>query len=87
SAPAADGQPGVRTQPRPIPAEPDDVPASLDAPAARAAGRPGEQRPAFTVVEDGAGEGVTVERPVEVPRLFEEQRRPAEELDVPDFLK
>ncbi|GGI07939.1 cell division protein FtsZ [Isoptericola cucumis] len=87
AAPAADGQPGVRTQPRPIPAEPDDVPASLDAPAARAAGRPGEQRPAFTVVEDGAGEGVTVERPVEVPRLFEEQRRPAEELDVPDFLK
>ena len=88
-SPPADGQPAVRTQPRPIPAEPDDVPATLDAPAARAAapGRQDEQRPAFTVVEDGAGEGVTVERPVEVPRLFDEQRRPAEELDVPDFLK
>jgi cell division protein FtsZ len=82
-------QPGVRTQPRPIPAEPDDVPASLDGAAARAAApvRPAEQRPAFTVVEDGAGEGVTVERPVEVPRLFDEPRRPVEELDVPDFLK
>jgi cell division protein FtsZ len=70
---------GGYTRPRPIPAEPDDVPASLDAPAAVGA------RPAFALAEDG--EGVTVERPVEVPRLFDEVRRPAEELDVPDFLK
>ncbi|MCA5893143.1 cell division protein FtsZ [Isoptericola sp. NEAU-Y5] len=75
----------VHQQPRPIPAEPDDVPASLDAPVP--VGHAADQRPAFTVVEDGAGEGVTVERPVEVPRLFDEPRRPAEELDVPDFLK
>jgi cell division protein FtsZ len=71
---------GAHAQPRPIPAEPDDVPASLDAPG----GRP-DGRPAFAVVEEG--DGVTVERPVEVPRIFEETRRPAEELDVPDFLK
>lgn len=73
---------GASAQPRPIPAEPDDVPATLDAPAARA-----DQggRPAFAVV--GEGEAVTVERPVEVPRIFDDARRPAEELDVPDFLK
>ncbi len=75
---------GVHAQPRPIPAEPDDVPASLDTPAAHAGQRPADGRPAFAVVEEG---GVTVERPVEVPRIFEETRRPAEELDVPDFLK
>ncbi|MCZ2262560.1 cell division protein FtsZ, partial [Isoptericola sp. QY 916] len=80
--------PAAAAQPRPIPAEPDDVPVSLDAPPAPPAGaRPAEQRRPFTVVEDAEGEGVTVERPVEVPRLFDEPRRPAEELDVPDFLK
>ncbi|WP_418277205.1 cell division protein FtsZ [Isoptericola jiangsuensis] len=66
-------------RPRPIPAEPDDVPASLEPVGAHA-------RPAFTVVEDGVGEGVTVERPVDVPRVVD-QARPAEDLDVPDFLK
>jgi cell division protein FtsZ len=94
SAPARTAQPATASvpaagvQPRPIPAEPDDVPVSLDAPPAPPAGaRPAEPRRPFTVVEDGEGEGVTVERPVEVPRLFDEPRRPAEELDVPDFLK
>jgi cell division protein FtsZ len=76
--------PGVHAQPRPIPAEPDDIPATLDA-AARRPERQAEGRPAFAVVEEG--DGVTVERPVEVPRIFEEARRPVEELDVPDFLK
>lgn len=86
--------PAAAPRPRPIPAEPDDVPASLDgarttpAGAARAESvQAREQRPSFTVVEDGEGEGVTVERPVEVPRLVDEPRRPAEDLDVPDFLK
>ncbi|MGF0116467.1 cell division protein FtsZ [Promicromonospora sp. Marseille-Q5078] len=80
--------PAAAAQPRPIPAEPDDVPVSLDAPPAPPTGaRPAEPRRPFTVVEDAEGEGVTVERPVEVPRLFDEPRRPAEELDVPDFLK
>jgi cell division protein FtsZ len=86
--PATAAVPVAGTQPRPIPAEPDDVPVSLDAPPAPPAGaRPAEPRRGFTVVEDAEGEGVTVERPVEVPRLFDEPRRPAEELDVPDFLK
>jgi len=86
--PATAAVPAASAQPRPIPAEPDDVPVSLDAPPAPPAGaRPAEPRRQFTVVEDAEGEGVTVERPVEVPRLFDEPRRPAEELDVPDFLK
>ncbi|MEL7976222.1 cell division protein FtsZ [Isoptericola sp. F-RaC21] len=86
--PATASVPAASVQPRPIPAEPDDVPVSLDAPPAPPVGsRPAEQRRPFTVVEDAEGEGVTVERPVEVPRLFDEPRRPAEELDVPDFLK
>ena len=89
--PATQSVPAASVQPRPIPAEPDDVPVSLDAPPAPPAPpvstRPSEARRPFTVVEDAEGEGVTVERPVEVPRLFEEPRRPAEELDVPDFLK
>ena len=72
-----------QSHPRPIQAEPDDVPASLDQHAARADQAGG--RPAFAVV--GEGEAVTVERPVEVPRIFDDARRPAEELDVPDFLK
>jgi cell division protein FtsZ len=76
--------PGAHSQPRPIPAEPDDIPATLDA-AARRPERQADGRPAFAVVEEG--DGVTVERPVEVPRIFEEARRPVEELDVPDFLK
>ena len=86
--PATASVPAVAAQPRPIPAEPDDVPVSLDAPPAPPTGaRAEEPRRPFAVVEDAEGEGVTVERPVEVPRLFDEPRRPAEELDVPDFLK
>jgi cell division protein FtsZ len=68
---------GVHTLPRPIPAEPDDVPASLRPAAATA-------RPAVAVVEET--DGVTVERPVEVPRIWD-AAPPKEELDVPDFLK
>ncbi|WP_425954281.1 cell division protein FtsZ [Xylanimonas sp. McL0601] len=67
---------GAHTLPRPIPADPDDVPASLQ-PVAQA-------RPAVAVVEESYG--VTVERPVEVPRIWE-AAPPKEELDVPDFLK
>ncbi|ACZ30318.1 cell division protein FtsZ [Xylanimonas cellulosilytica DSM 15894] len=67
---------GAHTLPRPIPADPDDVPASLQPVAAA--------RPAVAVTEES--EGVTVERPVEVPRIFHEAP-PREELDVPDFLK
>jgi cell division protein FtsZ len=67
-------------RPRPIQAEPDDVPVSLEPVGAATA------RPAFTVVEDRLGDAVTVERPVEVPRVVD-QARPAEDLDVPDFLK
>ncbi len=66
---------GAHTLPRPIPADPDDVPASL---------QPVAARPATTVVDEG--NGVTVERPVEVPRIWNEAP-PKEELDVPDFLK
>ncbi|AEG44062.1 cell division protein FtsZ [Isoptericola variabilis] len=83
--PAPPAGAGAHAQPRPIPAEPDDVPASLDDRPAASAGEPRDGRPAFAVVEEG--DGVTVERPVEVPRIFEDARRPAEELDVPDFLK
>jgi cell division protein FtsZ len=80
-SPATSPVPAAGTvRPRPIPAEPDDVPASLEPVGAAPA------RPAFTVVEDGVGEGVSVERPVEVPRVVD-QARPAEDLDVPDFLK
>ncbi|QAY62342.1 cell division protein FtsZ [Xylanimonas allomyrinae] len=68
---------GAHTQPRPIPADPDDVPASLQ-PAAQ-----GRQVPAAVVEE---ANGVTVERPVEVPRIWD-AAPPHEELDVPDFLK
>jgi cell division protein FtsZ len=78
TAPVPAAEP-AHARPRPIPAGPDDVPASLEPVGAA-------QRPAFTVVEDGVGEGVTVERPVEVPRVAE-RSRPAEDLDVPDFLK
>ncbi|MCL1870171.1 MAG: cell division protein FtsZ [Promicromonosporaceae bacterium] len=66
---------GAHTLPRPIPAEPDDVPASLQ-PAA-------VTRPVSITEEPN---GVTVERPVEVPRIWNEAP-PKEELDVPDFLK
>ncbi|MDO8144671.1 MULTISPECIES: cell division protein FtsZ [unclassified Isoptericola] len=70
----------AHARPRPIPAGPDDVPASLE-PVGNV------QRPtSLGVVEEGAGEGVTVERPVDVPRMVD-QSRPAEDLDVPDFLK
>ena len=79
TAPVPAAEP-AHARPRPIPADPDDVPASL-----RPVGS-GQARPAFTVVEDGGGEGVTVERPVEVPRVAE-RPRPEPELDVPDFLK
>ncbi len=65
---------GAHTLPRPIPADPDDVPASLQPVAAA--------RPSVETV----GEGVTVERSVEVPRIWNEAP-PKEELDVPDFLK
>ncbi|GAB2454889.1 cell division protein FtsZ [Xylanimonas ulmi] len=68
---------GAHTLPRPIPADPDDVPTSLQ-PVAQAA------RPSVAVVEEV--EGVTVERPVEVPRIWD-AAPPKEELDVPDFLK
>ncbi|MFV2144490.1 cell division protein FtsZ [Isoptericola sp. G70] len=79
TAPVPAAEP-AHARPRPIPADPDDVPASLQPVGS------GQPRPAFTVVEDGAGEGVTVERPVEVPRVAE-RSRPEPELDVPDFLK
>ncbi|WP_402467998.1 cell division protein FtsZ [Isoptericola aurantiacus] len=79
TAPVPAAEP-AHARPRPIPADPDDVPASLEPVGAR------QSRPAFTVVEDGAGEGVTVERPVEVPRVVN-QAQPPEDLDVPDFLK
>ncbi|PFG42854.1 cell division protein FtsZ [Isoptericola jiangsuensis] len=78
TAPVPAAEP-AHARPRPIPAGPDDVPASLQPVAAA-------PRPAFTVVEDGVGEGVTVERPVEVPHVTE-RARPVEDLDVPDFLK
>ncbi|MCK0116605.1 cell division protein FtsZ [Isoptericola sp. CG 20/1183] len=77
TAPVPAAEP-AHARPRPIPADPDDVPASLQPVGS------GQARPAFTVVEDG--EGVTVERPVEVPRVAE-RSRPEPELDVPDFLK
>ncbi|WP_402375214.1 cell division protein FtsZ [Isoptericola rhizosphaerae] len=79
TAPVPAAEP-AHARPRPIPADPDDVPASLQPVGS------GQPRPTFTVVEDGAGEGVTVERPVEVPRVAE-RPRPEPELDVPDFLK
>jgi cell division protein FtsZ len=65
---------GAHTLPRPIPADPDDVPASLQPAATARAG------------VETVGEGVTVERSVEVPRIWNEAP-PKEELDVPDFLK
>ncbi|WP_277212810.1 cell division protein FtsZ [Isoptericola croceus] len=77
TAPVPAAEP-AHARPRPIPADPDDVPASLQPVGS------GQARPAFTVVENG--EGVTVERPVEVPRVAE-RPRPEVELDVPDFLK
>ncbi|WP_407318194.1 cell division protein FtsZ [Isoptericola halotolerans] len=77
TAPVPAAEP-AHARPRPIPAGPDDVPASLQPVGS------GQARPAFTVVEDG--EGVTVERPVEVPRVAE-RTRPEADLDVPDFLK
>ncbi|GAA1969619.1 cell division protein FtsZ [Isoptericola halotolerans] len=77
TAPVPAAEP-AHARPRPIPADPDDVPASLQPVGTTQA------RPAFTVVENG--EGVTVERPVEVPRVAE-RPRPEVELDVPDFLK
>ncbi|MEG3614843.1 MULTISPECIES: cell division protein FtsZ [Isoptericola] len=79
TAPVPAAEP-AHARPRPIPADPDDVPASLEPVG-------GSPRPAqLGVVEEGNGEGVTVERPVDVPRMVD-QSRPAEDLDVPDFLK
>ncbi|WP_125775308.1 cell division protein FtsZ [Antribacter gilvus] len=70
--PAAGTGAGVSTLPRVIPADPDDVPVSLDEPA--------------VVVQGQFGEGQRTT--TEVPPLFEEVRRPVvEDLDVPDFLK
>ncbi|MFP3713660.1 cell division protein FtsZ [Puerhibacterium sp. TATVAM-FAB25] len=74
TAPVPQPPAGAHTLPRPIPAGPDDLPASLDP----------VERPRVSVVEES--DGVTVERPVEVPRIWDAQP-PKEELDVPDFLK
>ncbi|MCF4123310.1 cell division protein FtsZ [Antribacter sp. KLBMP9083] len=71
SYPPGPGSGGVSTLPRVIPAEPDDVPVSLDEPA--------------VVVRGQFGEGES--NRVEVPPLYEERRPVVEDLDVPDFLK
>ncbi len=74
---------GAHTLPRPIPAEPDDVPAALQpTAAAQPASYQPVPQPEPAVVVSGDEQRV----PVEVPRLWEPST-PKEDLDVPDFLK